>query len=663
MKSFKEFVKTIPLYPSLLTVPLLLAAIGCAIPITGTDNIMFGPAMAAYLGFVMIAVSHLFFKEISIPRSPVVFLAVGFLVWTVIALQWSQVPYVSAFFTLSISTLPIIFVVMLMQPNRDTVIPLHVAAIITAMAGAAIWALIQFFFMYEEMGPRIRHPMLNPNNLAAFFNLGLLPCIGMFLLAKEKLAKGLLYALVALFLMGMLVTQGKGAMLSFFISSIVLFGVYAWKHWPVQKEHLIKLGALFGLMAVCYLIVNMASGGFLSKSVTILGGIAETHTAHNRIDMWKAGFQMIKENPWTGIGLGAFYFFYPPFRSQTDNSDGFFVHNDPLQFWVEMGFMAPILFYGTLIAVLIRTIRALIVLPKGSAGAMHIMAPFCGMLAVLGHTHITFNLYMPPILITIACMLAYWYRATEIALQDEDKRFVMKFGSAGKRNLALSGFVICVLLMAVYPARVAWAIHYSKVVQVAANEGRHEDSRHGVEMIGKFAPDSFGRYYEFKSRLHISILVKNAARKDGPKMSLGQLRENYDKAMEYLDAAEERNPAFWQTKYLRAKLYQAVDDYLIVDGIEQAFEILKYNVNYNKLDIDSRMELARLLDRQGQTKDAWKVMHAGATWPRPKGQKDLEFLFLYASYFKKLGDEKNYNVLISEVQKRAKQYGIPITIN
>lgn len=652
-----DYFKKIPVFPHLFTVPLLLAALGCAIPINGTDDIMFGPAMLTYIAFVVFAMAPLFFKEITLPKSSVIFWVIGFFAWTLVSLQWSKVPYVSTFFVLSISTLPIIFLVMVMQPKRDQWIPLHLGAIGIAMIGAAVWAWIQFLFMFDTHGPRIKDPMLNPNNLAAFFNLGLLPSIGLYLLSSERRTKIISLLLVALFLGGMLVTQSKGAMLAFFISAIVLVTVSAWKQ-PMGKPQFIKYGILAGVVLVMYFLVDILSKGNLNQSITILSGIADTHTAHNRIDMWKSTFAMIQDNFWVGIGLGTFYFFYPPYRTQMDTSDGFFVHMDPLQFWLEMGFIAPIMFYGTLIAVLIRTIRALKSVPAGSPAALHIMAPFCGLLAVLGHTHITFNLYMPPILITIACLLAYWFRATEIVLQDEDNRFRWSWPSKPKKVAALCGFVVFSLFIAVYPVRVMWAIHHSYHAQLAANENRHEDSRQHVKALGKFAPDSFARYYEFKSRLHISLLMRQAK-----SMSLADRRYHFDEANKYLDAAEERNPGYWQVKNLRAKLYQAVDDLLIVDGQEQAFELLKYNVEYNKLDVDSRMDLAQLLDQAGQTADALRVMQAGVTWPRPRGQKDLQFLILLAEYYRKTGNQQVYENLLAEIQKRSKEYGIKIQIN
>jgi hypothetical protein len=57
-------------------------------------------------------------------------------------------------------------------------------------------------------------------------------------------------------------------------------------------------------------------------------------------------------------GIGTFYLYYPAVNTGDYFSTGRMAHSDPLQFWAEMGVLAPLLFYGFIIAACAATRRA-----------------------------------------------------------------------------------------------------------------------------------------------------------------------------------------------------------------------------------------------------------------------------------------------------------------
>src|SRR5690606_13058497 len=140
-----------------------------------------------------------------------------------------------------------------------------------------------------------------------------------------------------------------------------------------------------------------------------------------------------------------------------DQSLGYFAHMDPLQFWAEMGIAAPLLFYAILISILLRTIRAMRAAGDDVARRAEILGPFCALLAVTLHTHISFHLYLPCTLIVLGCFLAYWMAATSAVLPDDKISFLRN-----RRATKMAAFaaMLAILLSASWITRASLGIHY-----------------------------------------------------------------------------------------------------------------------------------------------------------------------------------------------------------
>lgn len=643
--------KSIFTFPYFISIPLFTATFALSLMIKGTDDVLFGPFMVMMVGFLGLCVFPNFKNGWSLPINFVTGLALAFWLWLVIALQRTHVPFVSTFFTLEISILPLLFLAMILRPDREKWIPVHVAAGVLVLCGSAVWALIQFFFFFDTYGPRIHNPMLNPNNLGGLFNLGILPMLGLFFFAKTNKHAWVFLAVATLLFMGLLVTQSRGALLSLGVTGFILI-VFTLFYRPLPWR---RYGALAGAFIVAAVVINSFSQGSLEESIGLIAKFNEAHTVQARYALWESTFQMMKDHFWTGIGLGTFFFFYPKYRQTIDASDGFFAHMDPLQFGAETGFPAMFIFYALLVAILVRTIWAVKVLPSNSTQRLHIIAPFCAMLAITLHTHITFHLYMPGILTMMAVLLAYWYQATELAMGDGVKRRLLQPRTKNQKYGVISVFVLMGLIGVIWPARASLGVHYSKEAQAASVAGDNDKSREMTAMMGKIAPDSFTRYFEYEARFRISIILKQAKT-----MNVNNLRKLYDEAMYYLDEAEKRNPSFVHIWALRARTYQAVDDILIVDGNEQAIRLLHKSLEQNPLALESRMMLSNLYETIGDKGRALGVLQDGIKWPRPKGRQDIQFMLEAARLYKEFGSQENYDKLMKEAHRRSKFYGITI---
>ncbi|MCB9990585.1 MAG: O-antigen ligase family protein [Rhodospirillales bacterium] len=647
----KDILQTVK-WPWIVSVPLLMGGFICSVFFVGTDSPLLAPAVLCLLGYAAIGMSSGFKDGWAIPRTWVVIFVMLFWLWLVLSMFWSTTPYVSTIFTIILSILPGFFMVNIMAKDAPDWTKIHVGALWVTLGAFAVWALIQFFILYETYGAsRIHHPMLNPNNLAGLFNLGIFPALALFFLAKEKRWLIVSGIVVALFYMALIVTQSRGGFLACAIATFIFVpfaslrvkGAFPWKR-------ILFLAAVAVLLPY---LANIYRGGALEENL-VGETLKNVRSAEDRFYLWQSTLQMIKEHPLLGTGLASFFFYYPQYRNPLDRSDGFFAHMDPLQFWAEMGIWAPIFFYGVLIAALFRTYKAVKAAGDDQRMRLEIMAPFCGMLALTGHTHITFHLYMPGMLLPLSGLLSYWYIATERALGDRADRLV--WAPAGKlRWGAMAGLALIVLLVGGWVARASGATYIMSQVQAAAMKNDKDGALEKLKLAGKVGPNTFSRYYEYEARFRVNHLWQNAKQ-----MDKDAVRKLYEETMYYLDEAQKRNQPYTAIWDLRARAYSAVNGILLSDGNEMAKAELAKVLTANPLATDSRVGLANIYVSEGDLKKAIEVLEAGSQLPRQKGRLDLTYLVTIANLKKQVGDLRAYEMYMKEAQSRARMYGMTI---
>jgi len=642
-------------WPWIVSVPLLVGAFICSVFFIGTDSPLFAPAVLALLAFAGIALYPNFKEGWAVPHTNTFTFMMCFWLWVVVSLLWSTTPYISTIFTIIVGLLPALCAIGVMTRRPDEWVKVHALAIWLAIGGFAVWALIQFFFMRHNpvYGPRIHHPFLDPNSLAGLLNLAVAPAIGLFVVAKGRIWTVLSGLALLILYAALVVTQSRAGFVSCAIASFILLPFAVWRNptgLPWKKLLFIAVMA-----AAVPLIGNSQAGLENLVRPTVQETFMETRSLEDRFYLWQSTWNMIKDHFWFGTGLASFFFYYPRYRMPLDRSDGFFAHMDPLQYWAEMGVMAPILFYGTLICVLFRTIHAVrSAAPENIAGRMKVLASFCGMLAVTGHAHMNYHLYMPGLLLPLSILLAYWYIASEQIIGDAGKRWTWK-PEGRARRIALGALVLIAILIGGWMTRIAVATNMLIEVQKVANTGNMQAASEKLRLAGLIAPGSFGRYQEYEARFRVSWLWQNArtANKD-------EVRKVYEEAMEYLAEAEKLNRAFTTIWDLRARANYAVNGILLSDGQELAIKELLRVIEANPLAADSRVGLANMYQARGEIKKAAEIMEQGAAWPRQKGQTDVNFLVTLANLKLQLGERDAYNRYMGEALARAKSYGMTV---
>ena len=623
-------------WPYAATLPLLAAGFGMSCFFTGTDTFWFAPPLVCLFLMAFIVFAPGFKTGWRVPRSATALLVLLFGLYTAVSTFWSQVPYISILFAFVLTALPFLFFTLACMERPLLAARLHAGALCLVICGFAVWALIQFFFMYDKYGPRIHHPMLSPNNLAALFMVGLFMAMTLFVRARRGWALAGAFALVALLVLALLMTQSRGGLFSA-IGGMTIFMVavrrYPGFHWG-------KAAAVLAALGASALVVNIGSAGWLSHNFGALTSAVHLNSMTDRLSLYESSLHILRDHFWGGIGLGTFYFTYPAYRSPTDFSDGFFVHMDPLQYGVEMGILAPVLFYGILVAVLWRTVRAFVRLPRESAARVEIMAAFCAMLAVTVHTHIDFHLYILVTLIAMAVPLAWWYALTEEALGDT--RLAVHAPRAPVWLLR-GAFALVLIALVSWPVRAAFVTVAMPPAQKAVDEGRLDDAQAMIRSIARYSPGRNYRLYQLQGRLAAQTLTRQ-----GRDMPVDEARQLLEQGLAAYARAMDSNTDFTGPYNDRAKLYFLAHGWLLPDGYARAEKDLSFAVENNPLDWDARTGLAMLYQVQGYFSRAARVLERGRQWPLPRGPAGVNLIVMEAQMHQKMGDTARYNELIQQ---------------
>jgi hypothetical protein len=188
------------------------------------------------------------------------------------------------------------------------------------------------FGIYEPRyaTPRWLSPLLNPNNLAGYLNLGLF-CGAAVLTSRktQKLRVPIVLGMAVLVAVSVL-CGSRGAMLALLLGACTLVWVYRRKLWTWGWGHWLQLG---GVAAISASLV-----AFAARSET-LGAYRVTST---KLVLFGWVGRLIKDHPWLGVGRGAFESAFPPYRDASvagTTSNVTFAHaeNFVLQWAAEWG--------------------------------------------------------------------------------------------------------------------------------------------------------------------------------------------------------------------------------------------------------------------------------------------------------------------------------------
>ena len=221
---------------------------------------------------------------------------------------------------------------------------------------ASIWTAGQFWWDWRIF-PQVAVPgssFLN-RNFFAEYAISVLP-LSVWLLTSVKQTRllGIVALSVALQLLAIFMTGTRSALLALWVllptMGFVLFKYrkhLQWIHWSTPNRLLVGFVLVVGLVGLGN--VTSSNPAIVPDATPLEIGSSRTAsvaqessnpegTVSIRFRMWKSALRMLQDNPWLGVGAGAYEVHIPLYQSRdTLLEEDYYTHNDFLQWLCEYG--------------------------------------------------------------------------------------------------------------------------------------------------------------------------------------------------------------------------------------------------------------------------------------------------------------------------------------
>lgn len=634
-------------YVTGILVALLMAtSLGFAVFTYGTDDLKYGPTvLCAILAMLLVVWQGWRVRDMAMPVTATTISVAAFFLYLLASVLWSTVFYTSMYFAVIFLLIPFLFFSGTLRSSSRTMLFFMTGGVSATVIAVMFWDIYQYIFMFGgEHGTRVKHPFLDPNNLAVFMNMALFPILALAFWARDLRLKIVMSFLAILFFLALTATNSRTAYVAAGVCFVVLMPVFIRQS---RRPELLAGSLVLGILMMV-VITNFLTKGALVGYLREILIFDQSVSMHDRLALWLSALQMFKDHLWLGTGLATFFFYYPSYRQPTDNSDGYFVHMDPLQIGLETGIAGYVLLYVFLICVLCRTVRALRAPALNPRDYLLVMGPFAGLLSVCLHMHMTFCLYLPAISIPVGVLLALWYVATEHLLNDRNPVQPPRYA---RGSVAL--LVLMMIVSFAWAGRATAGIYLNEKTFALIQSNRMHEAELYLDWEQRIAPDSYYRPYEQRANIGFTQLK-------GPRKPLEQRRYIAEEAIQNIDEAIKRQPRHGSLRNLKAMILYLAGEDAIPGSRQQMIDILRGILRHDPMMIDSRIGLAKILTEQGEFGHALRLLEEGMRWPRPKGVPDLNYITQTAQANLIVGNRDRHAYLMQMVQERARMYGFTL---
>ena len=305
--------------------------------------------------------------------SPVNLPILSFMAICIFSLFWSGNPSAGLLELPLFLAGPILYFVAINNINDKRQINHILTAILVIGALLGIYGILQyqgidFSFWGKNVGRQQVFGLFgNVNYFAEYLIIPISIAVPLFFTYDNKIKKALL--LIGILAMGitLILTFTRGSYLAFGIALIFMLSLFlSLRGKSILKKH--KKIILIFLIAVIIVTLLFVIPNPLNKSGTVVSKIkarisiaqfTQGYSLMRRIAIWKFTTLMIKDHPLLGSGLGTFkynsLYYQARFFNQGQNRklypSGFAdkVHNEYLQFWVEIGIIGLAIFIWLII--------------------------------------------------------------------------------------------------------------------------------------------------------------------------------------------------------------------------------------------------------------------------------------------------------------------------
>lgn len=564
-----------------------------------------------------------------------------FWAWLGVSLAWSPALYVSMHNAWWMGSLPLVFWMYTLAPDRDLVwkstapMILFVAVVLTLMAAYQLLILNQ--------APRSL--FLNINSHAAFLNLIALPIAGYFLIVANTKDRhpAVVYLLGCTFFLltfGLAITKGRAATLAFLIClGLIVITSVKW----AAKKHIV---ILISLVAAAFLLADVCWRGGIHDRLETLYNIGSA--GESRFIIWRQSWEMLKASPWLGVGSGLFSLAWPPYRHPDDSSAGYFVHNDYLQIWIELGLPGFVLVLAVLVSVIWMYLRV----SRNTALPVDKRVEMAGLIGGLGatalHSAFDFNFYILPILLVGGVTLGRFH---SLIIQVEKtgcwELLPSKiFGQPGYRIITL----LLVLFPMIYFVSIGLsAYEYEKALELA-EKGQMEAADDALSRAARLAPTS-DSVLMTRADLYRHLL------KESPGINLSEKVALFSEAVALLENAMRLNPLRPHNFALLGQLYQENAALVGKDWIERAMRSYRHALELNPRFYPARLAYAQLMIQQNRIPEAKQSLEEGLRYWYSGSEQIVPYYVLAAKLRREAGDEKGSEELGEKIKQALKNSG------
>ncbi len=287
-----------------------------------------------------------------------------------------------------------------------------------------VWALIK---PYSHRGSGT---FISPNNLAGFLEMilpiGLAYTVTSRMKTLTKIFTG--YASLAI-IGGLIVTVSRGSWFATAIALLVFFAILLFHH-----AH--RLPALVLLVAI--ILGGMYFGPrnvFFTSRIKDLSADKAGVTGDGRYGIWHAAVKLWHENIWWGIGPAHFNYRFGKYRPELVQASPDRVHNDYLNTLTDWGVVGTVLVLAAWVILFVCVFWTwrFIVKSQNTLGDHRssklalVLVASIGLLAILLHSTVDFNMHIPAnaiVAVTLMALLSsylrfaterYWFTARPVA--------------------------------------------------------------------------------------------------------------------------------------------------------------------------------------------------------------------------------------------------------
>jgi O-antigen ligase len=350
---------------------------------------------------------------------------VGYIVWRY---STADVEYVARLEMNRIFVYTALFFIVLDNFNNKEWTQVIVCALIFIGMAASMYAVYQFAtgsrMIYNTPQPVAYHgraggPFVCPNHLADYIAMVLPLAFALTLMARLNVVLKILLCYAGIVMLaGAFVTLSRAGCAALALGLLAMFSVLIF-----NRDFRLK-----AIIAIAVILIP--SAWIATKSINaqhrMKKGFSEAGFGDDRFLIWPAATSMWRENYWTGVGPGHFDLRYRPYRPFLEQLQARpeYVHNDYLNALADYGIIGFTLITAGLGVFWLGVVRIWRYVRRSndfgsrqSTRAAIVLGACCGLLAVMLHSIVDFNIHIPALAIVVVTLLAVvtaqWRFATE----------------------------------------------------------------------------------------------------------------------------------------------------------------------------------------------------------------------------------------------------------